>query len=75
MAKSRRLGPEQPQQKLYCPTCKQDFMAYQSDLTAQCPRCGRTTHMPLERHWLRLVAVAIILAVAATIVAVYLLRL
>jgi uncharacterized paraquat-inducible protein A len=74
MAKSRQPSSERSQQQLYCRTCKQDFMAYKSDRTAECPRCGRVSRMPLERHWLRLVAVAIIVAVAAAVVAVYLMR-
>jgi uncharacterized paraquat-inducible protein A len=66
MPTSRRPAAEQHQ--LFCNHCKKEFVAYKDALTPQCPRCGRTTRVPLERHWLRLVAVAIILAVLVIIV-------
>jgi DNA-directed RNA polymerase subunit RPC12/RpoP len=71
MADSRRDQLDRPQQQLYCRTCKEEFAAYKSDLTAGCPRCGRVVRMPLHRHILRLVAVAILGAIAIAIILAY----
>jgi len=67
-------SPSARQHELYCRHCKEKFVAYRDVLTPQCPRCGRTTRMPLERRWLRLAAVAIIVAVLVTVLVVYILR-
>ncbi len=68
MTRPREERVDPPQQQLYCRTCKEEFAAYKSEMTAQCPRCGRTIRMPLHRHYLRLVAVGILAGLAIAVV-------
>ncbi len=73
MARPRSQRADPPQQQLYCRRCKQDFAAYKSELTAQCPRCGHTVRMPLHRHYLRLAAVCILVGLAVGLLLHYVL--
>jgi len=73
MAKSRSDRADQPQQQLYCRSCKKDFAVYKAELTAKCPRCGRVCRMPLQRHRLRVAAVAILAGLALAIIVAHVL--
>ena len=60
----------------YCSHCKEEFALYRStEEELHCPRCGRAAHKPVQRRRLRLLAVAILAAVAIAVIAVKLFHL
>lgn len=56
---------------LVCPHCDEQFSAYESEMTPQCPRCGRMVKTLVRRRMLRIAGLSVLIAGIIILVAVY----
>jgi uncharacterized paraquat-inducible protein A len=60
---------QKQRRSVHCPECDDEFLAYRTDMTPQCPRCGHVVKTLVHRRMLRIIGVAVLIAVVVFVVA------